>query len=46
MDALSLVAEFGERYSKQLSIQLDNLDAAEIYKWLLVVRVKPCWIVM
>ncbi|WP_292993680.1 hypothetical protein [Nitrosomonas sp.] len=34
-DALSLVSKFGGRYSKQLGIQLDDLDAAEIYKWLL-----------
>lgn len=35
LDALSLVSEFGGRYSTQLGIQLDDLDAAEIYKWLL-----------
>ena len=35
LDALSLVSKFGGRYSKQLGIQLDDLDAAEIYKWLL-----------
>lgn len=34
-DVLSLVSEFGGRYSTQLGIQLDDLDAAEIYKWLL-----------
>lgn len=34
-DVLSLVSEFGGRYSTQLDIQLNDLDAAEIYKWLL-----------
>ena len=35
LDAPALVSEFGGRYSTQLGIQLNDLDAAEIYKWLL-----------
>jgi len=35
LDATTLVSEFGGRYSTQLGIQLNDLDAAEIYKWLL-----------
>lgn len=35
MDAPVLVSEFGGRYSTQLGIRLDGLDADEIYKWLL-----------
>ncbi|MDO9312554.1 MAG: hypothetical protein Q7T85_12820 [Nitrosomonas sp.] len=34
-DVQSLVSEFGGCYSTQLGIQLNDLDAAEIYKWLL-----------
>lgn len=35
LDVSALVSEFGGRYSTQLGIQLSDLDAAEIYKWLL-----------
>lgn len=35
LDAPTLVSEFGGRYSTQLGIRLNDLDAAEIYKWLL-----------
>lgn len=35
LDAPTLVTEFGGCYSTQLGIQLNDLDAAEIYKWLL-----------
>ncbi|MDP3663800.1 MAG: hypothetical protein U1D41_13830 [Nitrosomonas sp.] len=35
LDASTLVSEFGGRFSTQLGIQLDDLDAVEIYKWLL-----------
>ncbi len=35
LDATTLLSGFGGRYSTQLGIQLNDLDAAEIYKWLL-----------
>lgn len=35
LDAPMLVSEWGGRYTAQLGIQLDNLEAGEIYKWLI-----------
>ncbi|MEQ1815640.1 MAG: hypothetical protein ABL861_04070 [Nitrosomonas sp.] len=39
-DVLSLVSEFGGRYSTQLGIQLNDLDATEIYSMKAGMRAK------